>query len=174
MPHCEVEIIDEKQQLLPRGDIGQVKVRGANAMKGYWKNPEATAETIVDGWVLTGDAGYMDDDGYLFLVDRVKDMIVTGGENVYSVEVENAIMEHGGIAQCAVIGIPHETWVEAVHAFVVPKPGHEPTEQEIISHCREMIAGYKCPRTIEIRSEPLPLSGAGKVLKRELREQYLQ
>ena len=134
--------------------------------------PEKTAETIVDGWVLTGDAGYFDDEGYLFLVDRVKDMIVSGGENVYSVEVENAIMEFSGILQCAVIGVPHPTWVEQVHAVVVTAPDSAFSDKEIIDHCHERISGYKCPRSIEFRHEPLPLSGAGKVLKRQLREEY--
>jgi len=174
LPHCEVEVVDENLRPVPAGAVGQIRVRGGNAMLGYWKLPEVTAATIVDGWVLTGDAGYMDNDGYLFLLDRVKDMIVSGGENVYSVEVENALMQHPAVAQCAVIGVPHEIWVEAVHAFVVPKPGSSVTEQEIIDHCHEHIAGYKCPRTVAIRNDPLPLSGAGKVLKRELRKAYEQ
>ncbi len=174
LPHCEIGIVDENLEPLAAGEVGQIRVRGANAMLGYWKLPEVTAETIVDGWVLTGDAGYIDDDGYLFLVDRVKDMIVSGGENVYSVEVENAIMEHGGVAQCAVIGIPHDIWVEQVHAIVVPKPGWILNAQAIIDHCHDYIAGYKCPRSVEVRAEPLPLSGAGKVLKRELRKAYLE
>lgn len=173
LPHCEIDIVDENLAPVPSGDVGQIRVRGANAMLGYWKLPDVTAETIVDGWVLTGDAGYIDADGYLFLVDRVKDMIVSGGENVYSVEVENAIMEHRGVAQCAVIGIPHDLWVEQVHAIVVPKPGGDLTEDGIIEHCHGYIAGYKCPRSVEIRAEALPLSGAGKVLKRELRQAYV-
>ncbi len=168
MPHCEVEVVDEDLQLVPTGTVGQIRVRGANTMLGYWKLPQVTAETLVDGWVLTGDAGYLNEEGYLFLVDRLKDMIISGGENVYSLEVENAIMQHPAIAQCAVVGIAHETWVEAVHAIVVLKAGQEVTEQEIIDLCHEYIAGYKCPRTVEIREEPLPLSGAGKILKREL------
>lgn len=168
-PHCEVEVVDENLNPVANNTVGQVRVRGANIMLGYWKLPKLTAETIVEGWVLTGDAGYMDDDGYLFLVDRIKDMIVSGGENVYSVEVENVIMLHSAVDQCAVIGIPHDKWVESVHAIIVVKPGHSVNEQEIIDHCHEYIAGYKCPRSVDLRSEPLPLSGAGKVLKRELR-----
>lgn len=173
LPHCDVEVVDEQLKVVANGNVGQVRVRGSNAMLGYWKLPELTASTIVDGWVLTGDAGYMDDEGYLFLVDRVKDMIVSGGENVYSVEVENAIMEHAAIVQCAVIGIPDPIWVEAVHAIVVCPPDSGLSEREIIAHCRSLIAGYKCPRSVDIRSEPLPLSGAGKVLKRELRSAIL-
>ena len=172
LPHCEVEVVDEDLQPLPSGEVGQIRVRGGNGMVGYWNLPELTAETIVDGWVLTGDAGYLDDEGFLFLVDRVKDMIISGGENVYSVEVENVLMNHGSLAQCAVIGIPHDIWVEQVHAVVVPKPGMDVTEQELIDYCHEYIAGYKCPRSVEFRHEPLPLSGAGKVLKRQLRAEY--
>ena len=142
-------------------------------MREYWKRPDATADAFRDGWYHTGDAGYLDEQGYLFLVDRVKDMIVTGGENVYSVEVENAIASYPDVAQVAVIGIPDDKWGEAVHAIVVPAGGHAPdAEAEIIAHARESIAGYKVPKSVEIRTEPLPLSGALKVLKRELRAPY--
>jgi long-chain acyl-CoA synthetase len=141
-------------------------------MREYWKKPEATREAFRGGWYHTGDAGYVDERGYLFLVDRVKDMIVTGGENVYSVEVENAIASLSGVAQVAVIGIPHDLWGEAVHAIVVLQPGATLTEVEIITHARQSIAGYKLPKSIEFRAEPLPLSGALKVLKRELRKPY--
>ena len=115
----------------------------------------------------------MDENGYLFVIDRVKDMIITGGENVYSTEVESALQEHAGVAQCAVIGIPHASWGEAVHAVVVPVGGVELDEAELIAHCRERIAHYKCPSSVEVRSEPLPLSGANKVMKNELRDAYL-
>ena len=141
-------------------------------MREYWKQPEATEEAFRDGWYHTGDAGYLDEQGYLFLVDRVKDMIVTGGENVYSVEVENAIASYPDVAQVAVIGIPDEKWGEAVHAIVVPREGTQPTEAEIIAHARESIAGFKVPKSVEIRTEPLPLSGALKVLKKDLRAPY--
>ena len=141
-------------------------------MREYWNKAEATAEVFRDGWYHSGDAGYVDDDGYLFLVDRVKDMIVTGGENVYSVEVENAITSHPAVAQCAVIGVPSEKWGEAVHAIVVVRDGADLTDAEVIAHAREWIAGYKVPKSVEIRTEPLPLSGAMKVLKRELRAPY--
>ena len=139
---------------------------------GYLDRPEETAAAFVDGWYHTGDAGYLDEEGYLFLVDRTKDMIVTGGENVYSSEVENAISTHPGVLQVAVIGIPSDRWGEQVHAVVVPRPGAEVTVASIIDHARASIAGYKVPKSVEIRSEPLPLSGAMKVLKRELREPY--
>ena len=154
------------------GVTGEVCARGGNFMREYWNQPEATADAFRDGWYHTGDAGYLDERGYLFLVDRVKDMIVTGGENVYSVEVENAIASHPDVAQVAVIGIPDEKWGEAVHAIVVPKPGTHPTEADIIAHARESIAGYKVPKSVEIRTEPLPLSGALKVLKKDLRAPF--
>ena len=165
-------IQDEDGNVLPSGEIGEVCARGGNYMREYWNKPEATAEVFRDGWYHTGDAGYLDEEGYLFLVDRVKDMIVSGGENVYSSEVESAISTHPGVAQVAVIGIPDPVWGEAVHAVVVPAPDHELTEEEVCEHARQTIAGYKVPKSVEFRAEPLPLSGAMKVLKRELRAPY--
>ena len=147
-------------------------MRGPNTMLGYWNKPEATAAALVEGWVRTGDAGYMDEDGFLFIVDRVKDMIISGGENVYSAEVENALLQHPAIAECAVIGVPDEQWGERVHAIVVPRSGQTVTLEVLSGHCRTLIAGYKCPRTLDVRLEPLPLSAAGKVLKAELRAPY--
>jgi acyl-CoA synthetase (AMP-forming)/AMP-acid ligase II len=169
VPGVVLSIQDPEGNILPAGDTGEVCARAGNFMREYWNKPEATAEVFEGGWYHSGDAGYLDDDGYLFLVDRVKDMIVTGGENVYSVEVENALASHPAVAQVAVIGIPSEQWGEAVHAIVVVREGHECTEAELIEHSREWIAGYKIPKSVELRSEPLPLSGAMKVLKRELR-----
>lgn len=169
---CEIRIVDEAYVEVPRGEVGQIAVKGPNAMLGYWNKPEVTAETIVDGWVMTGDAGYMDDEGFIFLMDRVKDMIVSGGENVYSAEVENALGQHPDVATSAVIGIPSEQWGESVHAIVILHPDAEVTQEELKSHCHTIIAGYKCPRSIEFRSEPLPLSGANKVLKTELRKPF--
>jgi acyl-CoA synthetase (AMP-forming)/AMP-acid ligase II len=167
-----LSIQDAEGRPVPQGEAGEVCARAGNFMREYWKKPEATSEAFRDGWYHSGDAGYVDARGYLFLVDRVKDMIVTGGENVYSVEVENAIASHAAVAQVAVIGIPHEMWGEAVHAIVVLQAGVTVTEEEIIVHARESIAGFKLPKSIEFRSEPLPLSGALKVLKRELRKPY--
>ena len=161
-----------RRQILPVGETGEVCARAGNFMREYWKKPEATAEAFRGGWYHSGDAGYLDADGYLFLVDRVKDMIVTGGENVYSVEVENALASHPAVVQVAVIGIPSEKWGEAVHAIVVLRPGAEVTEAELIEHTREWIAGFKVPKSIEFRTEPLPLSGAMKVLKKDLRAPY--
>ena len=127
---------------------------------------------MVDGWMHTGDGGYMDEDGYVYVVDRIKDMIISGGENVYSVEVENCVAQHPAVAQCAVIGIPSPQWGEAVHAVVILKPGAEASADDIIAFCKERIAHYKCPRSVDIRDQPLPMSGAGKILKRELRRPY--
>lgn len=168
----ELRIVDEQGQDCPRGVSGEIAARGPNAMIGYWKKPEETAKAMTDGWVLTGDAGYFDDNGYLFIVDRVKDMVVTGGENVFTTEVENAVISHDAIMDVAVIGIPHDEWGETVHAIVVLHEGQSVTEEELILHCRELIAGYKLPKGVTFRGEPLPLSGAGKVLKTELRKPY--
>jgi long-chain acyl-CoA synthetase len=153
-------------------ETGEVCARGGNLMREYWNRADATTDAFRDGWYHTGDAGFLDEEGYLFLVDRVKDMIVTGGENVYSVEVENAIASYPDVAQVAVIGIPDDVWGEAVHAIVVPREGTHPTAEQIIAHAREAIAGFKVPKSVEIRTEPLPLSGALKVLKRDLRAPY--
>jgi len=172
VPGVDLSVQDAEGNLLPPNEVGEVCARGGNFMEGYWNKPDATTEAFRDGWYHTGDAGYLDDEGYLFLVDRVKDMIVTGGENVYSAEVENAISTHSAVAQVAVIGIPHDLWGEQVHAIVVPREGAEVTEDDIIAHARDSIAGYKAPKSVEFRAEPLPLSGAMKVLKRELREPY--
>jgi len=167
-----LSIQDPDGNVLPPRETGELCARAGNFMREYWKQPEATAEAFRGGWYHSGDAGYLDERGYLFLVDRVKDMIVTGGENVYSVEVENAIATHPDVAQVAVIGIPSDKWGEAVHAIVVLRPGAEVSADEIIEHARASIAGYKIPKSVEFRSESLPLSGAMKVLKRELRAPY--
>ncbi len=152
----------------------RVAVRGQNVMMGYWERPEKDRQSIIDGWMHTGDGGYMDEEGFISLVDRVKDMIISGGENVYSMEVENVVAQHPAVSQCAVIGIPSEQWGEAVHAFVIPKAGAQVNAAEIIAFCKERIAGYKSPRSVDIRTEPFPLSGAGKVLKRELRRLHAE
>ena len=172
VPGVLLSIRDEHGNEVARGETGEVWAKGGNFMQEYWQNPTATAEAFEGGWYHTGDAGYLDEDAYLFLVDRVKDMIVTGGENVYSAEVESAISKHPAVAQVAVIGIPHDTWGEQVHAVVVCAEGVETSEEEIQEFARESIAGYKVPKSVEFRSEPLPLSGAMKVLKRELRAPY--
>lgn len=168
----DIRIVDEEGNDCPPGTSGEVLVRGPHTMLGYWNKPEETARTLRDGWVHTGDAAYFDANGYLFIVDRVKDMVVTGGENVFTTEVENAIISHQAVQDVAVIGIPHPEWGEAVHAIVVLHPGRSVTEVELLDHCRERIAGYKLPKGITFREQPLPLSGAGKVLKTELRKPY--
>ena len=172
VPGVLLSIQDAEGNVLPAGDEGEVCARAGNFMTEYWNKPEATEEAFRDGWYHTGDMGRLDARGYLYLVDRVKDMIVTGGENVYSVEVENALGTHPAVDQVAVIGIPHETWGEHVHAIVVKKQGAEVTEEELKEHCRQTIAGYTVPKSVEFRDEPIPLSGAMKPLKRELRKPY--
>jgi long-chain acyl-CoA synthetase len=167
----EVRIVDENDCEVPRGCVGEVIVRGPNVMLGYWKKPQATEAALKNGWMHTGDGGYMDADGFIHICDRLKDMIISGGENIYSAEVETAIASHQAVAQCAVIGIPSEKWGEAVHAVIVLKPDADTGFDDILVHCRERIAGYKCPRSVEFRSE-LPLSGVGKVLKTELRKPF--
>jgi acyl-CoA synthetase (AMP-forming)/AMP-acid ligase II len=137
-------------------------------MLGYWNKPEETAAAIRDGWMHSGDGGYMDDDGFVYVVDRLKDMIVTGGENVYSAEVEQAVALHPAVAACAVIGLPDDEWGESVHAVVVLATGATATPEELREHCKGLIAGYKAPRSVEF-IDALPVNGAGKVLKRELR-----
>ena len=169
---CEVRIVDADGVTAPRGTVGQIAVRGDNVMMGYWEQPDETARAVVDGWMHTGDGGYMDEDGYIYVVDRVKDMIITGGENVYSIEVENVIAQHPAVAQCAVIGIPSERWGEQVHAVVVPKGGACVSPEDVIAFSKTLIAGYKCPRSVDVSEVPLPLSGAGKILKRELRKPF--
>jgi acyl-CoA synthetase (AMP-forming)/AMP-acid ligase II len=154
------------------GEDGEICARGGNFMREYWRRPDQTAAAFRDGWYRTGDAGHLDEAGYLYLVDRVKDMIITGGENVYSIEVENAISTHPAVDQVAVIGVPHDVWGEQVHAIVVLRPGSTATEAEIKDHARTTIAGFKVPKSVEFRSEPIPLSGALKPLKRELRQPF--
>ncbi|MBN8937872.1 MAG: long-chain fatty acid--CoA ligase [Rhizobiales bacterium] len=169
---CEVRIVDGNDQPVALGTVGEIVARGDNVMMGYWERPEETERALAGGWMHTGDGGYMDEDGFVYVVDRVKDMIISGGENVYSTEVENAVAQHPAVAQCAVVGIPSEEWGEQVHAVVVRKPGAEVSAADIIAFCKARIAGYKCPRSVEISDTPLPMSGAGKILKRELRKPF--
>ena len=168
----EVKVVDADRRELPCGIPGELAIRGANIMKGYWNKPDATAAVLEDGWYYSGDGAYMDDEGFVYIVDRLKDMIISGGENVYSAEVENAISLIPEVAEVAVIGVPDERWGERVHAIVVRKAGTTLTAEQVIAHCHAQIAGYKCPKSVDFRDTPLPLSGAGKILKRELREPY--
>jgi long-chain acyl-CoA synthetase len=172
LPGVDLCIMDENSNVVANNVVGEICMRGPNMMLGYRNMEEQTSKAIVDGWLHTGDGGYLDDEGFLFIVDRVKDMIISGGENVYSAEVENALYQHESVNQCAVIGIPHEKWGEQVHAVVVLHPGKEVDEGTLITHCKSLIAGFKCPRSVTFQSEPLPLSGAGKILKTELRKPF--
>jgi long-chain acyl-CoA synthetase len=169
---CEVKVVDTRRKEVPRGMAGELAIRGPNIMKGYWNKPAETEAVLEDGWYYSGDGATMDKEGFVYIVDRLKDMIISGGENVYSAEVENALSLMPGVGEVAVIGVPDERWGERVHAIVVPKPGAELTADLVLEFCRAQIAGYKCPRSVDFRDTPLPLSGAGKVLKRELREPY--
>ncbi|MGW0593421.1 long-chain-fatty-acid--CoA ligase [Streptosporangium sp. NPDC002607] len=169
--HAEVAVVGPDDRVLPHGQVGEVVVRGEHVMLGYWNKPVETAQALRGGWMHTGDGGYLDEDGYLYIVDRIKDMIISGGENVYSAEVENALAAHSAVAACAVIGIPDAVYGERVHAVVKLKPGATATLAEIREHCKSLIAGYKAPRSCEF-VEDFPLSAAGKILKRELRKPY--
>ena len=167
-----VRVVDPVGAECATDDVGEVVVQGPNVMAGYWRNPVATAEALVDGWYHTGDLGRIDGGGNLFIVDRAKDMIVSGGENVYSAEVEDVLARHPAVAEVAVFGVPDERWGEAVHAVVTTRPGvdHHGLAAALREHCRAAIAGYKVPKEIELWTEPLPRSGPGKVLKRQLRD----
>ncbi|MGR8948223.1 MAG: class I adenylate-forming enzyme family protein [Gammaproteobacteria bacterium] len=171
---AEIRIADNEDKELKRGEVGEIQVRGPMVMQGYWKQKTLSDETLKGGWMHTGDAAYMDDDGFIFLVDRFKDMIISGGENVYSGEVENALYEHDAVKECAVIGIPDPQWGERVHAIVVLHPGMHASEVDLLAHCRSLIAGYKTPRAISFREQPLPLSATNKILKSELRKAFLE
>ncbi len=168
----EVRVVNAADDDVEPGVIGEIIARGPNVMLGYWRMQEATSAAIVDGWMHTGDLAMVDEENYIYIVDRAKDMIISGGENIYSVEVENALYTHPAVLEAAVIGVPHETWGEAIHAVVVCKPGMNASAEELIAHARTQIAGYKVPRSIEFYPEALPKSGAGKILKRDLRTKY--
>ncbi|WP_066781350.1 long-chain-fatty-acid--CoA ligase [Sphingomonas sp. CCH5-D11] len=172
-PDVEMGIMGPDGALLPPGAIGEIVIRGDIVMKEYWNRPDATAETLAGGWLRTGDAGYRDESDHFFVHDRIKDMIVSGGENVYPAEVENAIAGCPGVADVAVIGVPDERWGEAVKALVVPAPGGAPDPVQIIAWVRARIAAYKAPKTVEF-IDALPRNPSGKVLRRELRARYWQ
>ncbi|MGE5595641.1 MAG: fatty acid--CoA ligase [Hyphomicrobiales bacterium] len=168
---CEIRVVDAEGNSLPAGQVGEIIVRSDQVMKGYWNLPQETAGAIRGEWFHTGDAGYLDADGYLYIHDRVKDMIVSGGENVYPAEVESALFGHPAVADVAVIGVPDDRWGEAVKAIVVKKPGADVTPEELIAFARERVAGYKAPKSVDF-AESLPRNPSGKILKRELREPY--
>jgi acyl-CoA synthetase (AMP-forming)/AMP-acid ligase II len=170
LPLIEITIRDPEGNIVPDGSSGEFWARMPNMFGGYWNQPDATASVMRDGWYRTGDAGYRDKDGLLYIVDRVKDMIITGGENVYSAEVEQALAKHSGVRQCAVIGLPDPKWGERVTAVIVPAPGASLTQEEIISHCRGLIAGYKVPKEVRF-VDAFPMTATGKILKRAVRDQ---
>ncbi|HVM07432.1 MAG TPA: fatty acid--CoA ligase [Acidimicrobiales bacterium] len=170
-PWIEVKVVDPDGNEVAEGEVGELWMRGVQIMKGYWNKPDETARAITDdGWFKTGDAGYWRD-GYLYLHDRVKDMIVSGGENVYPAEIENVLMAHPAVADVGVIGVPHDKWGETVKAMVVKADGADPTSEELIAYCRERLAGFKCPTSIDF-IDALPRNPSGKILKRELREPF--
>ena len=172
LPGVEIRVVDSDGNPVPTGAVGEVVTRSSNNMLGYWNLPDATANTMTaDGWIRTGDAGYLDEDGYLFIHDRMKDMIITGGENVYPAEVESAIFGHPAVQEVAVIGIPDAKWGESVKAVVVAKPGTSVEEADIIAWARERIAAFKCPRSIDV-IDALPRNASGKILRKDLRAPY--
>jgi acyl-CoA synthetase (AMP-forming)/AMP-acid ligase II len=170
---AELRIVDEEGKDLPAGEVGEIILRGDFVMKGYWKSPERTADTIKNGWLYTRDMGYLDEAGYLFLTDRKSDMIISGGFNIYPTEVENALMEHKAVFEAAAVGVPDDVWGEAVKAVVVLKPGAKATEAELIEHCKERLASFKKPKSVDI-VESLPKSPVGKIMRRVIREPYWQ
>ena len=171
-PGFDIRVVTPEGKVGEPGEVGEVQIRGPGLMKGYWARKDATAEAIdAEGWFKSGDAGYFDEEGYLYIHDRVKDMIVTGGENVYPAEVENALFGAPGVADAAVIGVPDDKWGEAVKAIVVLKPGAQADPEAIIAHCRSRIAGYKVPKSVDF-TDALPRNPSGKVLRRELRKPY--
>lgn len=167
----QIRIVGEDDEELPLGEVGEIIVKGPQVMMGYWNLPEATEKALQNGWMHTGDAAYMDDEGFIYIQDRIKDMIVSGGENIYPTEIENALFEHEAVADAAVIGIPSEQWGESVMAFLVLKADHQVSADEIVEFCRPRLAGFKIPRRIEFLDE-VPRNASGKVLKKDLREPY--
>jgi long-chain acyl-CoA synthetase len=169
----DLKIINDQGQEAGTEEIGEIVIQTQQLMKEYWKRPEATAEAFRDGWFHTGDLAMKDKDGYIYIVDRKNDMIISGGFNIYPREVEEALMTHPGVANAAAIGVPDDVWGEAVKAFVVPKPGFKVNEQELIDHCKSRISSYKKPKSIELVTE-LPMNAYGKIMRRQLKEPYWQ
>jgi long-chain acyl-CoA synthetase len=169
---AQIRIVDADDKPVPSGTVSEICVSGDLVMMGYWERPEETAKAAVDGWMHTGDGGSIDADGFVYIVDRVKNMIISGGETVYSAEVKNVVALHRAVAQCAVIGVPSERWGEAVHAVIVPKPGATVDVDELIAFGHARIARYKCPRSVQVRDTPRPMSDAGKILRRQLRRPF--
>jgi acyl-CoA synthetase (AMP-forming)/AMP-acid ligase II len=168
---CRIRIVDDNDRDCAVGQPGEVITFTDERIDGYWNNTAATLEAIRDGWLHTGDIGYLDEDGFLFLVDRKKDMIISGGENIYSREVENAVLAHPAVQDCAAIGAPHERWGECVKVYVVARPGQQVDADALIAHCKTLIASYKCPKLVESIAE-LPRVASGKVNKVALRDMH--
>ncbi|MGO9566965.1 MAG: long-chain-fatty-acid--CoA ligase [Desulfomonilaceae bacterium] len=167
----DVQVFDNNDRPVPVGEVGEIVIRGKCVMMGYWKNPELTASTLRGGWYHTGDMGYIDDEGYLFLVDRKADMIVTGGENVYPKETEDVLYQHPAVAMAAVVSAPDEKWGERVQAVVVLKPDQKATEEELVAHCKERLAGYKCPKSVEFWSQ-IPTTPVGKIIRKDVKKKF--
>ncbi|MBI1186741.1 MAG: long-chain-fatty-acid--CoA ligase [Alphaproteobacteria bacterium] len=170
-PGVSVKVVDAEGNECKPGEVGEIVIKAPIVMRGYWKRPDATAEAVKDGWMHTGDAAYMDEEGFFFIYDRVKDMIVSGGENIYPAEVENAIFSHPDVADVAVIGVPDDKWGESVKAIVITKPGAAADPDSIIAHTRERLAGYKVPKTVDF-VDAIPRNASGKILRRELRKPF--
>jgi acyl-CoA synthetase (AMP-forming)/AMP-acid ligase II len=170
-PHVALRTVTAEGRICGAGEVGEIELRSPTLFKGYWNRPAATAEVFKDGWYATGDMGYIDASGYLFLVDRKKDMIISGGENIYPAEVESAISAHPDVARAAVIGVPSEKWGEEVKAVVILRPGAEVSAAALIGFLRSRIAGYKLPKSVDFVAE-LPLTAVGKIAKQTLRESY--
>jgi acyl-CoA synthetase (AMP-forming)/AMP-acid ligase II len=167
----EVKIFDSDDRELPCGEMGEIVTRSDLIMKGYWRNPEATADALKNGWLHTGDMGYMDEKSYLFIMDRSKDMIISGGENIYPREIEEVLIQHPAVREVAVIGVPDAKWGEAIKAVVSIVKGRSVAAEDLIAFCKDHIASYKKPRSVDIVDD-LPKNNYGKILKRELRNQY--
>jgi acyl-CoA synthetase (AMP-forming)/AMP-acid ligase II len=166
-----VRVVDEKNRDVKPGEVGEIVAQSKSIMVEYWRKPDETRDALVDGWLHTGDMGYYDETGFIYLVDRKKDMIVSGGENIYPREVEEVLYRHPAVEEVAVIGIPDPYWVEKVHAVIILKRPGEVTEEEIIEFCRNHLARYKAPKSVEF-VHTLPKNPQGKILKRELRKRY--
>ncbi len=174
MPIVQLRVTDPEGREVPRGEIGEIWFRGPNLIRGYWNQPEATAETIVDGWLRSGDLGRLDEEGFIYIEDRLKDMVLRAGENVYCAEVEATIYEHPAVYEAAVFGLPHERLGEEVAAAVLPREGFSLSIEELEAHLRARIAGFKVPTVIVIAREQLPRTAAGKIMKREIRDELAE
>ena len=170
---CDARIVDEKEQDVPTGEVGELILRGPSIMKEYWNLPEETKETLKNGWLHTGDMASSDEEGFIFIADRKKDMIISGGENIYPAEIEEVLLSHPKISDVAVIGMPHDKWGEVPRAIVQITPGEKVTLEDVISYCQDRIAKYKMPKRVDFMDE-LPRSATGKVLKKELRKQFYE